>query len=81
MTKQSNVGALIIRIGFWGPFYYNYNKGPPITIGDYLRPYIISQIALGLTILILFRRNNLLSSLVYLGFTLSQLACPSLFGV
>ena len=20
---------LIIRIGFWGPLYYNYNKEPP----------------------------------------------------
>ena len=20
------IGALIIRIGFWGPFYHNYNK-------------------------------------------------------
>ena len=24
-----NVGALIIRKGFWGPLYYNYNKEPP----------------------------------------------------
>ena len=24
-----NVGALIIRIGFWGPLYYNYNKDIP----------------------------------------------------
>ena len=24
-----NIGALIIRIGFWCPLYYNYNKGPP----------------------------------------------------
>ena len=23
------IGALIIRIGFWGPLYYNYNKEPP----------------------------------------------------
>ena len=23
-----NIGALTIRIGFWGPFYYNYDKGP-----------------------------------------------------
>ena len=22
------VGALIIRIGFWGPLYYSYNKEP-----------------------------------------------------
>ena len=25
----ANIGALIIRIGFWGPLYYNYNKEPP----------------------------------------------------
>ena len=25
----SKVGALIIRIRFWGPLYYNYNKEPP----------------------------------------------------
>ena len=24
-----DVGALKIRIGFWGPFYYNCNKEPP----------------------------------------------------
>ena len=24
-----NIGALIIRIGFWGPLYYNSNKEPP----------------------------------------------------
>ena len=24
-----SIGALIIRIGFWGPVYYNYNKEPP----------------------------------------------------
>ena len=23
-----NIGALIIRVGFWGPLYYNYNKDP-----------------------------------------------------
>ena len=25
----SNIGALISRIGFWGPLYYDYNKEPP----------------------------------------------------
>ena len=25
----SNIGALIIRIRFWGPVYHNYNKEPP----------------------------------------------------
>ena len=24
-----NAGTLIIRIGFWGPLYYNYNKETP----------------------------------------------------
>ena len=24
-----NIGALIIRIRVWGPFYYKYNKEPP----------------------------------------------------
>ena len=27
--KGPDIGALIIRIGFWGPFYYKYNKEPP----------------------------------------------------
>ena len=38
-----NIGALIIRIGFWGPLYYgdyNWNKEPPNGIGNYLGPYI-----------------------------------------
>ena len=26
---EGNVGALIIRIEFWGPLYYTYNKEPP----------------------------------------------------
>ena len=25
---ESNIGALIIRIGCWGPLYYRYNKEP-----------------------------------------------------
>ena len=24
-----SIGALILRIGFWGPLYYSYNKDPP----------------------------------------------------
>ena len=27
--RPCNLGALIIGIGFWGPFYYKYNKEPP----------------------------------------------------
>ena len=29
LTRNINVGALIIRIGLWGILYYNYNKEPP----------------------------------------------------
>ena len=28
-TPRPTIGALIIRIGCWGPFYYNDNKEPP----------------------------------------------------
>ena len=24
-----NIGVLMIRVGFWGPFYYNYSEEPP----------------------------------------------------
>ena len=33
-----NVGALIIRRGFWGPLYDNYNKEPPKPYSNYFRP-------------------------------------------
>ena len=36
--KTSDVGALIIRIGFWGPLYYNYDKEPPEYYWYLLRP-------------------------------------------
>ena len=26
--RSVNIGALTIRIGFWGPLYYNYKKEP-----------------------------------------------------
>ena len=26
--RKGNIGALIIRIGFWGPVHYNYKKEP-----------------------------------------------------
>ena len=35
-----NIGALIIRIGFWGPLYYNHNKEHQNSIGNYSGPYI-----------------------------------------
>ena len=28
-SNQCNIGASIIRIGFWSPLYYNENKEPP----------------------------------------------------
>ena len=34
--KLLNIGALIVRIGFWGPLYYNDNKEPPTCIGPYI---------------------------------------------
>ena len=40
IVEYYNVGALIIRIGFWGPLYYNYDKEPQNSIGNYLGPYI-----------------------------------------
>ena len=27
--ERITIGALVRRIGFWGPLYYNYNKEPP----------------------------------------------------
>ena len=33
--ERFTIGALIIRIGFWGPLYYNYNKEPQNSIGNY----------------------------------------------
>ena len=38
----ANVGALINRIGFWGPWYYNNNnREPQNSRGNYLGPYTI----------------------------------------
>ena len=31
--QPCTVGALIIRIGFWGPFYCNYNQEPQNSVG------------------------------------------------
>ena len=28
-NEHGAIGALLIRIGFWGALYYNYNKEPP----------------------------------------------------
>ena len=37
-VQKSNIGALIIRLGFWGPLHSDYNK-PQNSIGNYLSPY------------------------------------------
>ena len=34
-TEEFNIGALIIRIGHWGPLYYNCIKEPQNSIGNY----------------------------------------------
>ena len=34
------LGALIIRIGFWGPIYCNYVRNHKKSVGNYLSPYI-----------------------------------------
>ena len=38
-TITNTIGAFIIRIGFWDPFYYNKNKEPPQnSIGNFVGP-------------------------------------------
>ena len=40
----SSIGASIIRIGFWGPFFYdNWNKDGPKGLGVFLSLYISAQ--------------------------------------
>ena len=41
------MGALIIRIGCWGPLYYNYNKEPQNSIGNYFGLYIMRRLRAG----------------------------------
>ena len=45
--KPHNVEALIIRIGCWGPLYYNDNKEPQNGVGSYLGPHITHLGAFG----------------------------------
>ena len=43
-----NIGALMIRVGFWGPVYCKDNKEtPPKNIGNYLNPFF----SLGFTVI------------------------------
>ena len=35
-----NIGALAIRMGFWGPLYYSDIKEAPNSIGIFVGPYI-----------------------------------------
>ena len=42
--NKTTTGALKMRIGFWGPLYYNHNKEPPQnSIGNYLGPYSMQK--------------------------------------
>ena len=54
----SNVGALIIRIGFWRIIYSNYNKEPPNSISDYEGPCSTLLVA----VRIRMQRTRLLAS-------------------
>ena len=36
--------ALIIRIGFWGPFYYNYDKEAPIIVQVFISASIVFEL-------------------------------------
>ena len=49
-VSGSTIGALIIRIGFWGPLYYSYNKEPQNSIGNYSGPYITESQVSGSTV-------------------------------
>ena len=52
LSPEPNIGALINRVGFWGPLDYNYNKEPQkIIIGNYLNSYISAVAAPGLWLL------------------------------
>ena len=39
LRPNFNIGALMIRIGFWGPLYYKIIWNPQNSIGTYLGPY------------------------------------------
>ena len=42
-SHEPNIGALMGRIGCWGPSYYNYSKEPPNSIGSYSAPTFTYQ--------------------------------------
>ena len=39
LPPKPNIGALIMRIVFWGPLSYNYNEEPQNSIGNNFGPY------------------------------------------
>ena len=43
--RAGNIGALKIRIGFWGILYHSHNKEPQNSIGNYSGPCISRAIA------------------------------------
>ena len=46
--KPVNIGALIIRIGFWGPLYYNYNKEPPKMVLEIIKALYYPELHLSI---------------------------------
>ena len=42
-TVPSNVGAKIIRLGFWGILYYNHNMEPPQLVWIIMKPPILPR--------------------------------------
>ena len=44
-TERINIGALMIRMGFWGPRYHSYNKEPQNGISSYFGAYITDPLA------------------------------------
>ena len=44
ISISANMGALIIRIGFWGPLYYNCNKEPPKIVWVIMKAPILLEV-------------------------------------
>ena len=40
IIQLRSIGTSIIRLGFWGPLYYTYNKEPTKIVGNDLGPHI-----------------------------------------
>ena len=44
MSLPVHIGALIIRIGFWRPLYYNYSKEPPKIVSVIMKPPVVAAL-------------------------------------